>query len=76
MRSGEALGSVACRCQWWLGVLLGGHVQVGLEENLYLECGVHTSNGQLVEKAIWIIREMGARTLFPNEGRQFLKTSK
>ena len=33
-------------------VLLGGHVRVGLEDNLYLERGVLASNGQLVEKAV------------------------
>ena len=57
-------------------VLLGGHVRVGLEDNLYLERGVHASNGQLVEKAIRIIRDMGARTLSPAEARQLLKISK
>jgi uncharacterized protein (DUF849 family) len=57
-------------------VLLGGHVRVGLEDNLYLERGVHASNGQLVEKAIRIVRDMGARTLSPAEARQLLKISK
>ncbi|MBL6598329.1 MAG: 3-keto-5-aminohexanoate cleavage protein [Alphaproteobacteria bacterium] len=54
-------------------VLLGGHVRVGLEDNLYLERGVHASNGQLVEKAIRIVRDMGARTLDPTEARKLLK---
>jgi uncharacterized protein (DUF849 family) len=53
-------------------VLLGGHVRVGLEDNLYLERGVFASNGQLVEKAIRIIELMGARTLSPAEARQRL----
>ena len=57
-------------------VLLGGHVRVGLEDNLYLERGVYASNGQLVEKAIRIIRDMGARALSPSEARQVLKISK
>ena len=56
-------------------VLLGGHVRVGLEDNLYLERGVHASNGQLVEKAARIIRDMGARTLSPAEARKLLKIS-
>ena len=36
-------------------VLLGGHVRVGLEDNLWLEKGVYASNGTLVEKAVKII---------------------
>ena len=36
-------------------VLLGGHVRVGLEDNLYLERGVLASNGQLVEQAVKIV---------------------
>ena len=36
-------------------VLLGGHVRVGLEDNLWLEKGVHATNGTLVEKAVKII---------------------
>jgi uncharacterized protein (DUF849 family) len=54
-------------------VLLGGHVRVGLEDNLYLERGVLASNGQLVEKAIRIIELLGARPLSPDEGREKLK---
>ena len=50
-------------------VLLGGHVRVGLEDNLYLSRGVLASNGQLVEKAIGIIEAMGARILSPAEAR-------
>jgi uncharacterized protein (DUF849 family) len=50
-------------------ILLGGHVRVGLEDNLYLEKGVFASNGSLVEKAIKIIELMGARPLSPAEGR-------
>ena len=53
-------------------VLLGGHVRVGLEDNLYLEKGVYASNGQLVEKAIRIIELMGARALSPAEARDKL----
>ena len=48
-------------------VLLGGHVRVGLEDNLYLERGVFASNGQLVEKAVKIIEMMGARAVTPAE---------
>jgi uncharacterized protein (DUF849 family) len=53
-------------------VLLGGHVRVGLEDNLWLDKGVPASNGQLVERACEIIRLLGARTLGPAEARQRL----
>jgi uncharacterized protein (DUF849 family) len=50
-------------------VLLGGHVRVGLEDNLYLERGVLASNAQLVEKAVKIVEALGARVLGPTEAR-------
>jgi uncharacterized protein (DUF849 family) len=53
-------------------VLLGGHVRVGLEDNLFLEKGVYASNGQLVEKAANIVENLGARVLTPAEARQKL----
>ena len=53
-------------------VLLGGHVRVGLEDNLYLEKGVFASNGELVEKAIKIVELMGARAVTPAEARERL----
>jgi uncharacterized protein (DUF849 family) len=53
-------------------ILLGGHVRVGLEDNLYLERGVLASNGQLVERAIRIIEALGARVLGPAEARRRL----
>jgi len=56
-----------------LAVVLGGHVRVGLEDNLYLERGVLATNGQLVEKAARIVRDLGARALTPAEARAKLK---
>ena len=50
-------------------VLLGGHVRVGLEDNLYLRRGVFASNAQLVEQARTIVELMGARVLDPDEAR-------
>ncbi len=40
-------------------MLLGGHVRVGLEDNLYLDQGLFASNAQLVEKAVTIIESLG-----------------
>lgn len=51
-------------------ILLGGHVRVGLEDNLYLEKGVFASNAQLVERARKIVELMGARVLGPEETRE------
>ena len=43
----------------------GGNVRVGLEDNLYLAKGEYASNGQLVEKAVGIIRDQGAEPAEP-----------
>ena len=50
-------------------VMLGGHVRVGLEDNLYLSRGVFASNAQLVERARNIAESLGARVLAPDEAR-------
>lgn len=50
-------------------VLLGGHVRVGLEDNLYLQRGVFASNAQLVERARTIVELMGAKVVGPEEAR-------
>ena len=57
-------------------ILLGGHVRVGLEDNLYLSRGKLASNGQLVEKAVTIIESLGARVLGPKEARERLNLKK
>jgi len=54
-------------------VLLGGHVRVGLEDNLYLSRGVYASNAQLVQRARTIIEAMGARILTPAQARERLQ---
>ncbi len=57
-------------------VLLGGHVRVGLEDNLYLEKGVFATNGSLVEKAVKIIELLGTKVATPDEGRAILGLKK
>jgi uncharacterized protein (DUF849 family) len=54
-------------------VLLGGHVRVGLEDNLYLSKGVKATNAQLVERARTIIESMGARVATPDDARELLR---
>ncbi len=54
-------------------VLLGGHVRVGLEDNLYLEKGkLAPSNAALVEKAAHIIEVLGDHVATPWEAREIL----
>ena len=54
-------------------VILGGHVRVGLEDNLYLARGKYAnSNAELVEKAVKIIRLLGPEVMSPAEVRQML----
>ena len=57
--------------------LLGGHVRVGLEDNIYLEKGVLAkSNAELVQKAVRIIRELGGTIATPGQAREILKLKK
>ncbi len=54
-------------------LLLGGHVRVGLEDNLYLEKGrLARSSGEQVAKIIRIARELGREPATPAEARQIL----
>lgn len=57
-------------------VLLGGHVRVGLEDNLYLSKGVFADNAQLVARARAIVENMGAVILGPQQAREKLKLTK
>ncbi|MFZ5509535.1 MAG: 3-keto-5-aminohexanoate cleavage protein [Pseudomonadota bacterium] len=54
-------------------VILGGHVRVGLEDNLFLEQGVLApGNGALVERAVQIVRALGESVASPAEAREIL----
>ena len=54
-------------------MLLGGHVRVGLEDNLYLARGVPApNNAALVEKAVRIVELMNAHVAKPAEARDIL----
>jgi uncharacterized protein (DUF849 family) len=54
-------------------VLLGGHVRVGLEDNIYLGKGeLAPSNAALVEKAAKIIEILGDHVATPAEARKLL----
>ena len=54
-------------------LLLGGHVRVGMEDNLYLARGqLAPSNAALVEKAVRIIELMGEEVASAAETRELL----
>jgi len=56
-----------------LGILLGGNIRVGFEDNLYLRQGVLAeSNAQLVEIAADLVRTLEREPATPNEARQIL----
>jgi uncharacterized protein (DUF849 family) len=57
-------------------VLAGGNVRVGLEDNLWLDKGVLATNAQLVERAVSVVENMGARVIGPEEVRQKLNLTK
>jgi uncharacterized protein (DUF849 family) len=51
----------------------GGHVRVGLEDNLYLDRGVLApSNAALVERAARLVEALGGELATPAEARQIL----
>ncbi len=56
-----------------MSILLGGHVRVGFEDNVYLSKGVLAkSNGELVEKVVRLARELGRDIATPAEARDIL----
>ncbi|MBI1292890.1 3-keto-5-aminohexanoate cleavage protein [bacterium] len=53
--------------------LLGGHVRVGLEDNLYLRAGeLSRANAPLVERAVAIVESIGFKAATPDEAREIL----
>ncbi|WP_096389736.1 BKACE family enzyme [Halopenitus persicus] len=56
-----------------LGIVLGGHVRVGLEDNVYYRNGeLATSNAQLVERVVRIADELGREIASPDQARDVL----
>lgn len=53
-------------------VMLGGHVRVGLEDNLYRSRGVLATNGQLVEDAVQLVKALGETPATPAQARELL----
>jgi uncharacterized protein (DUF849 family) len=58
------------------GILLGGNVRVGFEDNIYLSKGFRArSNAEMVEKAVRIARELDRDIATPAETRAMLHLS-
>jgi 3-keto-5-aminohexanoate cleavage enzyme len=59
-----------------MSVILGGHVRVGLEDNVYLKRGrLYESNAEAVEQIIRIAKDMNRSIATPTEARQMLGLS-
>ncbi|ONN27777.1 3-keto-5-aminohexanoate cleavage protein [Thermosipho affectus] len=58
-------------------ILMGGHVRVGFEDNIYYKKGVLAkSNAQLVERIVRIAKELGREIATPDEARKILGIKK
>lgn len=56
-----------------MAILLGGHVRVGFEDNIYREKGVLAeSNGEFVERIAKLSRLLGREVATPEEARRIL----
>jgi 3-keto-5-aminohexanoate cleavage enzyme len=77
--------SVAAGCLWTvsaigpvhvplstMAIAMGGHVRVGIEDNVYYGKGVLATNVRLVERIVRIAREVGRDIATPAEARQML----
>lgn len=59
-----------------MAILAGGHIRVGLEDNIWLDRGVLASNGDLVKRAVIIAEAMGSKIMTPSEVRQKMQLTK
>lgn len=56
----------------YAALALGGHIRVGLEDNVYFSKGVPASNPQLVSRAAQAIRLQGKNVATPAQAREML----
>ncbi len=56
-------------------ILMGGHVRVGLEDNIYYRKGELASNEELVRRMVKLSRELGREVATPEEARKILGLS-
>ena len=56
-----------------MGIIMGGHVRVGFEDNVYIDKGVLAkSNGELVARVVRLAKELGREVASPDEARKIL----
>jgi len=56
-----------------MALIMGGHIRVGMEDNIYLSRGVLAkTNAELVERIVRLIREYGKDIATPAEAREIL----
>ena len=59
-----------------MAIIMGGHVRVGFEDNIYLRNGVPAkSNAELVEKIVRIGEELGREIASPADAKKILRLS-
>ena len=57
-----------------LGIVMGGHVRVGFEDNVFIDKGIPAkSNGELVERAVRLAKELNRQIASPSEARRILR---
>ncbi|MBZ9685151.1 3-keto-5-aminohexanoate cleavage protein [Clostridium estertheticum] len=56
-----------------MAIVMGGHVRVGFEDNVYIEKGIPAkSNAELVERVVRLAKELGREIASPKEAREIL----
>jgi len=73
----DATWTVAAVGRWQLpmttmAIILGGHVRVGLEDNIYYRKGEPAANEQLVARTARLAAELGRPVAEPDQARQIL----
>jgi len=60
-----------------MGLILGGHIRVGMEDNIYYAKGeLAKSNAQFVERIVRIAKEYGREVARPADARKILGLTK
>lgn len=60
-----------------MGLILGGHIRVGMEDNVYYRRGeLAKTNAQFVERIVRITTEYGREVATPEDARQILRLGK
>ncbi|OQY51178.1 MAG: 3-keto-5-aminohexanoate cleavage protein [Desulfobacteraceae bacterium 4572_87] len=57
-------------------ILMGGHVRVGLEDNIYYQKGQLAKNEELVDRMVRLSKELGRAVATPDDARDVLNLGK